>query len=236
VACLREDDRVSSPTLVIGASGVLGSGIAEALYQIGYPLALAGRNEQRLFAVRQACGGAPAFGLDIRDAHQVRSVVSAASLQMGGLSGLVIASGIVGFGSVLDSTDAVAEELVLTNLLGPLAAIRAALPDLVENQGFICAITGLVAERPFANIAAYGASKSALASALTALRAELKRHRVDVINVSPPHTETGLAERAIEGEAPRMPAGLTAAQTVARIVTAIEAREPEVLSSAFQEH
>jgi cyclic-di-GMP-binding biofilm dispersal mediator protein len=221
------------PTLVIGATGVLGAGIAEALHGLGYPLTLTGRNEQRLFTVSQACGGAGVFALDIRDAQQVQSVVTAASRQMGGLGGLVIASGIVGFGSIAESSDAVAEELVLTNLLGPIAAIRAALPDLITHSGFICAITGLVAERAFPNMAAYSASKSALAAALTSLRGEVKRHRVDVINVSPPHTETGLAARAVEGAPPKMPTGLSAAQTVARIVAAIEAREAEVPSSAF---
>ena len=54
-----------------------------------------------------------------------------------------------------------------------------------------------------------------------------------VLDVRPPHTETGLATRPIAGTAPRLPAGLAPAVVAERIVTAIEADEAELGSTAF---
>jgi cyclic-di-GMP-binding biofilm dispersal mediator protein len=54
-----------------------------------------------------------------------------------------------------------------------------------------------------------------------------------VIDVRPPHTETGLAGRPLHGTAPRLPEGLDPAAVARRIVEAIEAAEREVPSAAF---
>jgi short-subunit dehydrogenase len=225
----------SGPVAVIGASGVLGSAVAEDLFGRGYSLALTGRNEQRLFGTSQACGGAPAWALDIRDPHQVVATIHAMHQQLGGLAGLVITTGVVTFGTIAQSSDAAAEEVTLTNLLGPLSVIRAALPALVTSQGWVCAVTGVVAERPMPGMAAYSASKSALSAALTALRTEVRRDKVTVIDARPPHTETGLASRSIEGDAPSLPAGLLPQHVARIIVDAIVQRIDVVPSSAFAE-
>ena len=54
-----------------------------------------------------------------------------------------------------------------------------------------------------------------MASFDEALAREARRGKVRVIDARPPHTETGLAGRAIEGQAPRMPEGLSS-ETVAK--------------------
>ena len=46
--------------------------------------------------------------------------------------------------------------------------------------------------------------------------------RIDVIDVRPPHTETGLADRPIAGDTPPLPEGLDPAFVADRIVQAIE--------------
>lgn len=51
-------------------------------------------------------------------------------------------------------------------------------------------------------MAPYSASKAALTGYLTALRHEVRRARITVLDVRPPHLETGLVERAIAGSAP----------------------------------
>lgn len=54
-----------------------------------------------------------------------------------------------------------------------------------------------------------------------------------MIDVRPPHTETGLADRAIAGTAPRLPTGLDPDAVAARIVQAIVDGETDLPSEAF---
>jgi cyclic-di-GMP-binding biofilm dispersal mediator protein len=68
---------------------------------------------------------------------------------------------------------------------------------------------------------------------LTALGKEWRREGIRVISARPGHTETGLASRAIAGQAPTFPAGMTTEHVVARLVAAIEADEKDLASSDF---
>lgn len=94
-------------------------------------------------------------------------------------------------------------------------------------------VSAVVAERPLPRMAAYSASKAALSAVATALRTELRRSRVDVYDVRPPHTETGLASRPLSGEAPALPQGLDAADVARRIVDAVAAGEQDLAAEAF---
>ena len=107
------------------------------------------------------------------------------------------------------------------------------LPLLEESQGFVLQISAVVAERPMPRMAAYSASKAALSAVATALRTELRRSRVDVYDVRPPHTETGLATRPIAGEAPALPTGLDPVDVARRIVEALVAGEHDLAAGAF---
>jgi cyclic-di-GMP-binding biofilm dispersal mediator protein len=54
-----------------------------------------------------------------------------------------------------------------------------------------------------------------------------------VIDLRPPHTETGLTERPLHGIAPRLPVGLDSVDVARRIVDAIEAGEREIAAASF---
>jgi cyclic-di-GMP-binding biofilm dispersal mediator protein len=79
----------------------------------------------------------------------------------------------------------------------------------------------------------YAAAKAALSAADAALVRELRRMKVSVIDVRPPHTETGLATRPIAGEAPRLPQGLEPQTVARRIVQAIEDGQLDVPAEDF---
>jgi cyclic-di-GMP-binding biofilm dispersal mediator protein len=72
-----------------------------------------------------------------------------------------------------------------------------------------------------------------LAAAATALRRELRRAKVRVIDARPPHTETGLATRPLSGTAPAMAEGLAPQQVAERILQAIENGEDDLSSAGF---
>ena len=125
------------------------------------------------------------------------------------------------------------EELFLTNVVGPLAVLRRVLPLLQESRGFVVNLSAVVAERPLPGMVAYSASKAALSAAGAALRTELRRSGVSVLDVRPPHTETGLAGRPLAGTAPRLPQGLDPDVVARRIVTALADGEDELASGDF---
>ncbi|PZU39325.1 MAG: short-chain dehydrogenase, partial [Arsenicicoccus sp.] len=84
-----------------------------------------------------------------------------------------------------------------------------------------------------AGIGVYAASKAAMTCLDRALASELRRASVSVLDVRPPHTETGLADRPIHGTAPRLPQGLEPQVVADRIVRAIAAGDTELASDAF---
>jgi cyclic-di-GMP-binding biofilm dispersal mediator protein len=120
------------------------------------------------------------------------------------------------------------------NFHGPSQLVTELLPALKgKDEAFVAAITGVVAEKTFAGMAVYCASKSALAAWLGALAIEIRRDKITVVDARPGHTETGLATRPLFGAAPQMPEGMTPAQVAARIISGIEASEKVISSSEF---
>jgi short-subunit dehydrogenase len=216
--------------VVTGASGGLGRHIARQLADAGARLTLAARDRSAL----EALGiDATLVSADLRDAEAGRSIVDAALAANNRLDGLVNAAGVVAFGPLVDTADEVIEDLFLTNVLGPLWMMRAAIPALTESRGFIANISAVVAEQPLAGMAAYAASKAALTAADRALTRELRAAGITVTDARPPHTETGLANRPIAGTAPQLREGLQPESVARRIVAAIVAGEREIPAEAF---
>jgi NAD(P)-dependent dehydrogenase (short-subunit alcohol dehydrogenase family) len=213
--------------IVAGSTGVLGGGIAQRLDERGARLVLLGRDETRVPSVRD---GVSVMG-DLRDSDTARRAVEAAISRFGSLDGVVNAAGVVAFGPLEELDDAVLDEMFAVNAIGPLRLLRAAVPHL--EDGFIVNLSAIVADMPTANMLAYSASKAALTAASKALRLELRRRRVSVLDVRPPHTDTGLADRPIAGHAPKLPDGLPPSVVADRIVAAIENGETDLPSEAF---
>ncbi|GGK60268.1 SDR family NAD(P)-dependent oxidoreductase [Ornithinimicrobium pekingense] len=225
-------DLLGAHVAVVGATGALGSRLVELLHASGAVVTVVGRDEQRLWPL--ARGGSVVVG-DLGDetlGDRLRSVVE--QHYDGRLDGLVNAAGVVTFGPVAELPDEVAEQLVLTNLVGPLWLLRRTVPLLQASRGFVAQITGVVAEESYPGMAAYGASKAGLAAASASLARELRRDAVDVIDLRPPHTETGLAGRALAGRQPTMPTGLDPDAVAARMLRGIVDREPVVGPAAFR--
>lgn len=221
--------------LVAGASGGLGTPISRRLADAGAALTLVGRDQSRLEQM-----GVPAtlMTADLRKAAAATKVVARAVEANAGLDGVVVASGVVAFGSALDVPDDVMVELFTINTLAPIRLLRAAAEHLAAsaaagNDPFFATISAVVAEQPMAGMAAYSASKAALSAYDAAAGRELRRSKVRVLDVRPPHTETGLVDRAVFGEAPRLPEGLSPEAVADRVLAAIVGGERDLPSSAF---
>ena len=202
--------------LVVGSTGALGGGLASRLGVAGARLALTGRRVDALAEVAASTKAEHAFDLDLIDVDACATVVAEAANQLGGLDALVVASGVAAFGPVRDEQDAVVEELFAVNTFAPMALVRAAVPLLGPGSS-IAVITAVLADAPTAGMAAYSASKAATSAYLTAIRRELRRDKISVLDARPPHMETGLADRALVGVPPRMPPN-PAPHIIARLI------------------
>lgn len=227
-------DLTGRSVLVAGATGGLGSGISQELASRGARLTLVSRSGGPV----ATAGDAVVVAADLRRAVGAERAVRAAVSGYGGLDGVVFAAGAVAFGTVADTTDETLVELFTLNTLAPIRLLRAALPALRESADrnrdpFFCAISAVVAESPVAGMAGYSASKAALTAFDQAAGRELRRSGIRVVDVRPPHTETGLATRPLAGEAPRLPPGLPPDLVARRIVQAIESDERDLPSTSF---
>ena len=218
-------DLSGSVVLVVGATGGLGSLLSQQLEAAGATVLRSGRTSATLAA-------------DLRDDSAAATLIEAAAAVHGRLDGLVIAAGVVAFGPASDVSDATLRELFDVNTLAPVRLVRAATPHLAaaaQSGGapFVVTLSGVVAESPTAGLAAYSASKAALAAFTQAASRELRRASIRIIDARPGHTETALSTHPLEGTAPAFPAGLAPEAVAARIVRAIVDGEKDLPSGAF---
>ena len=226
-------DLSGARVLVLGATGGLGTPITRRLVAAGADVWLSARSGDRLAALVDELGPSVlgTTAADLRLPGSPDEVVAAAT-EGGPLTGVVLAAGVVAFGDVVDLEDDVLDALLLLNLIGPIRIVRAVTPHVVEG-GFVVQVSAVVAERPMAGMAAYSASKAGLAAFGVAAGSELRRRKVRLLDVRPPHTETGLADRPIAGTAPRLKTGLDPDAVAERIVRAIVDDEKVLGSDAF---
>jgi cyclic-di-GMP-binding biofilm dispersal mediator protein len=90
-----------------------------------------------------------------------------------------------------------------------------------------------VVDFPTLGMAIYTAAKAGLSASCAVLRRELRSRKINILDARPPHTETGLATRAIYGEAPKMKEGLAPDVVAQRIVEAIAESETELAPVVF---
>ncbi|CAB4627922.1 unannotated protein [freshwater metagenome] len=215
--------------LLLGATGGLGGALGMELAGRGATLTLVGRDRTRL---EQLDIPGARVALDLRAPDACAAAVRAAVEHGGRLDVVINAVGVVAFGDIGSLSTDVMEELFMTNTFIPIMIAHEAMANL-SSGGVMVNISGVIAEQNLPGMAAYGASKAAVRSFDEALAREARRQGVRVLDARPPHTETGLAGRAIAGTAPKMGVGLDPA-LVARIVCdAIESGATDLPSGAF---
>ena len=224
-----------STILVVGATGGLGREIARALSSAGATLVLSARDLADLAALGVPGAIVPA---DLTDPAAISRLVEEATSVTGGLDGVVVAAGVVAFGPVTALSPATIERLFAVNTVAPMLLLQAAHTALAASAAagrspFLLTLSGVVSESPTANLAAYSASKAAIAAFGAAAGRELRRAGIRIIDARPGHTETALSTHPIAGETPRLPRGLDPADVAARIVRAILTDERDLPSTAF---
>lgn len=206
--------------LITGASGGIGSAIAEALAPT-HSLLLAGRPSRRLDAVAERLG-ATTWPLDLTDTDEME----AGAELLDELDVLVHNAGVAYPGRFADSVPEQWRACFEVNVTGPVALTLALLPALRTARGQVVFINSGAGINVSPGLAAYSASKFAQRAFADSLRADEPLLRVTSIHPGRVDTEMQQDLVAYEG-GDYDPARFLTPQTVAQVVAQVVATPPD---------
>lgn len=183
--------------LLTGAAGGLGSELARQLAAEGAALLLAGRDAQRLEALRKGLGAKAAIiPADLTSGEGV--TLTALAAQEFGVNVLINNAGAVAFGLVEDQPWPDQARVLATSLEAPLHLTQALLPWLkAQPEAAIVNIGSTFGSLPFAGFAVYSAAKAGLRAFSQALRRELADSLVAVVYIAPRAIATPMNSPAV---------------------------------------
>jgi short-subunit dehydrogenase len=184
--------------IITGASSGLGAALARRYAATGATLGLIARRRDAL--ERLAAGLAvpcEIYSLDVRDAAGL-AMAAQAFVARHGCPDIVIASAGVSVGTLAANADdiAVFQEVIDVNVMGTVKTLQPFI-DCMRNRGsgVLVGIASVAGYRGLPGAGAYSASKTAVISALEALRVELHGSGVRVITICPGYIATPMTEK-----------------------------------------
>jgi len=178
------DSLAGRRVVVVGASAGIGRAVAVRAVRSGARVALVARRQARLAeVVAEAGGGVPVPG-DVRDLPSCTAAIGRSGEVLQGIDVLCYCAGMAPLALLADTESAHWQAVFETNVIGANHAIRAALPYM-ESTSVVMALSSDTAVQPRTGLGAYGASKSALRTAMASWRAECPGHRFCCVVVGP---------------------------------------------------
>jgi short-subunit dehydrogenase len=218
--------------LITGATGGIGSEVADLLYDAGHALILVGRSAERLEELATRLAGptplavdpAPkptiedrvrTLTLDLSDPRRVEAAL--ADVDLPPLDGVVHSAGVVELGTVAEAQPDTWIEQLVVNAAAPAELTRLLLPSLRATRGHVVFVNSGAGLRARAGWGAYAASKHALRALADALREEEPDIRVTSVYPGRTASEMQRKVRAQEG-GDYDPAKYMSARTVATVI------------------
>lgn len=183
-------------TIIIGATGGIGSALCRRLATAGHTLHLIGRDAARLAVLAAETGGTSAVA-DVTDRAQLEAAIKAAGPTV---SGLAYCVGSINLKPIARITDEDVERDFRLNARGSFHAVQFALPALKAggNASIVLFSTVAVAQG-FASHASIGMAKGAVEGLMLSLAAELAP-KIRVNCVAPSLTKTPLTSALTSSE------------------------------------
>ncbi|MUM18693.1 SDR family oxidoreductase [Mycobacterium sp. CBMA271] len=168
--------------MITGGAGGIGVEVAHRLHAQGANLVLTDLDETKLAAIADELGRDRVFVAvsDVCDLAAMEKAVAGAVQRFGGIDVVLANAGLLAFGSVLQIDPDAFKKLLDVNVLGVFHTARAALPSVIERQGYVLIVSSLAAYAAAPGVTAYNASKAAVEHFANALRLEVAHHGVDV--------------------------------------------------------
>lgn len=179
--------------LITGGGSGIGRELARRFHDLGNTVIVAGRRKEALQATIEERERMHFRVLDIDNVHAIDETVDELVSSFPRLNVLVNNAGIMRLERLTTRRDLRdAEEMVITNLLGPIRLTNALIDHLTrQRDAAIVNVTSGLAFVPLTAAPSYSATKAALHTYSVALRSQLK-DSVEVIEVIPPAVQTEL--------------------------------------------
>lgn len=178
--------------IVVGASSGIGAAVAKELARDGYGrIALVARREADLKRLASAVPGASIYVHDVTQYDAVPALFQEICRDLGGLDLIVYSSGVMPHVHDDEYDFAKDRAMIEVNLLGGVAWLNeAAQRFAAAKSGVIVGISSVAGDRGRRGMPVYGATKSAFATYLEALRNRLGQHGVAVLTIKPGPVDT----------------------------------------------
>jgi 3-oxoacyl-[acyl-carrier protein] reductase len=185
--------------LVTGASQGIGHAIALKLAEAGATVAAAARSQQKLEQLVEqitAPGGkAAAFGLDVSNEEQIKSVFKEVIAQFGKIDVLVNNAGITRDQLVMRMKRADWDAVIQTNLTSAYLCTQAAISSMLKQRwGRIINVTSIFGQIEQAGQTNYAASKAGLIGLTMAIAREVGSRNITCNAVAPGFIATAMTD------------------------------------------
>jgi NAD(P)-dependent dehydrogenase (short-subunit alcohol dehydrogenase family) len=190
--------------LITGASRGIGETTARAFHAAGWTVA-AGMRAPAASSLSPDERMKP-YALDVTDDASVTAAVAAVMADFGRIDVLVNNAGLCLVGPLEELSKADDRALLETNLLGPMALIRAVLPHMrAQGGGRIINVSSMCGGMTLPLYSGYCASKWGLEGLSESLAFELRQHNIKIKIVQPSVHRTGSFETQLAHRARRAP-------------------------------
>jgi NAD(P)-dependent dehydrogenase (short-subunit alcohol dehydrogenase family) len=194
----------SKTAVVIGGTSGIGLTLAKGLAKAGANVIPSGRRRDLVESVageiKKLGSGSLAVPCDVADRSSLQNVLDAACAEFGKVDILVNCAGITKRTPILDMSERDWNAILDTNLNGTLRACQVFGRHMIQRQyGRIINIASLASHLGLYEVAAYGASKAAVASLTKSMAVEWARYRVCVNAVLPGVFRTDLNAALLDG-------------------------------------
>jgi NAD(P)-dependent dehydrogenase (short-subunit alcohol dehydrogenase family) len=150
--------------LVTGGASGLGAAVARAVLDGGGRPVILDRVQAELDVEQEL--------VDLSDTRAAEAAVRRVSERVGGLDAVVTCAGTDACGRLDDVAGEDWDRVVMVNLLGTVAVVRAAMPDLLERRGRVVTVASTLGLRALSDATAYCASKFGVVGFTRALAVE----------------------------------------------------------------
>lgn len=151
--------------LITGGTSGIGLGLALGLHNAGNKVIIAGRRKELLDEVVLQNPGIEAIVLDVTDPDSILSAAEALATSHPDLNVLINNAGVMYWEDITNPQDlSIAENIVVTNLLGTIRMVYALLAQLTQRpEATIVNVSSALAFVPLPATPTYSATKAAIA-------------------------------------------------------------------------
>lgn len=188
--------------LVTGASGGIGSGIAQALHRQGATIALSGTRQDALEKLAKQFGErVHIFPCNLKNKEETQSLVQKIEEQLGGLHILVNNAGLTRDNLSMRMKDEDYQEVIDINLSAPFYLMRAAIRGMMRNRwGRIINISSIVGFTGNPGQINYCATKAGIVGMTKSLAQEVASRGITVNCIAPGYITSNMTDALQEAQ------------------------------------